>query len=104
MNHAETILGQCSVERRFDMVVRQSEQIMVEAGDRCDVFRFGLARTTDSSGWYVVMKTGISDYLPITHKFKKFSDAYKMYIKNINAILDYDLTNPDAIITSIRMS
>lgn len=86
------------------MVVRQSEQIMVETGHRCDIFRLGIARTADETGWYVVMKTDLSDYLAISHKYTLYSDAYKMYVKNITAILNYDQTNPDAKITSIRMS
>lgn len=85
------------------MVVRQSEQIMVEAGSRCDIFRLGIAKTDDETGWYIVMKTDLSGYLPISHKYTKFSDAYKMFIKNITAILNYDQTNPDAKITCNRM-
>ena len=84
------------------MIIRQSDEIMVEAQDVTTIFRFGIMRTLE--GFKVALRINCGEfYKPITRDFDSFNEAYKVFASSITSVLDYEKINPHTKVTVIRM-
>lgn len=85
------------------MIIRQSDEIIVEAGEMKRIYRFGIMRRYDDLGYAVSLSIDVRQHERITVWYKTFSEAYKVYVSSIMSILDYQKINPETEVTVIRM-
>ena len=83
------------------MTIRQSDEIMVEAGEMTRIYRFAIIRTLE--GYAVTLSVDLRQPEIITRFYTSFSEAYKVYSHSIVSVMDYSEINPDTKVTVVRI-